>query len=245
MTGTGGLEYTDWIAEFYDTWFGDWLDSSPAVDALAGLAGSGRVLELGIGTGRVALRLLERGVDLHGIDASEAMVARLRAKPGGDGIPVTIGDFSELDVSGRFSLVYLIAGSFFELQSQAAQVRCFQSVARHLEPGGVFVLDGLIPETGKASAQPTMGVIPTKSGELILRFRQVDRAEQRYVSHYAILGEQGVRVMSVPFRYAAPSELDLMAGMAGLRLRQRTGGWKREPFTSASDLHVSVYEAPG
>jgi SAM-dependent methyltransferase len=237
-SGTG-LDYGDWIAELYDTLFGAWLDSAGALDRLRALAGPGPVLELGIGTGRVALPLRERGVDVHGVDASEAMVARLRAKPGGEAVPVTIGDFAGVPVARRFSLVYVTAGSFYELQSQDDQVRCFQNVARCLLPGGLFALDGAIPGEGQQGER----VIQSGSGELVLRIREVDRADQRYVSHYVVLGQAGARVLSVPFRYAWPSELDLMARMAGLRLRERLGSWTGEPFTASSASHVSVYEA--
>jgi SAM-dependent methyltransferase len=240
VPGGSGLHYDEWVAQFYDTWFSDWLDSAGTVERLVELAGPGPVLELGIGTGRVALPLRERGVDVHGIDASPAMVARLRAKPGGDAIPVTIGDFTEVSLAPRFSLVYVTAGSFFELQSQEAQLRCFQSVAGHLVPGGLFVLDGLVPD----ESQQAMKVIPSRSSQLVLRVRDVDRVAQRYVSYYLVVADHGTRFFSVPFRYAWPSELDLMARFAGLRLRERTAGWKGEPFIASSASHVSVYEAP-
>ncbi len=247
MAGTGGLHYDDWVADFYDSWFADWFDSAGTVDRLAdlaALAGGGPVLELGIGTGRVALPLARRGFEVHGVDASEAMVARLRAEEGGEDIPVTIGDFGEVEVPGRFSLVFVTAGSFFELLGQEAQVRCFANVARCLAPGGLFVLDGPIPDTGRHGDEATMRVVRGRSGQLVVRFAEVDRAQQRYVSHYAVLGDGGVRTFSVPFRYALPAELDLMATMAGLRLRERTAGWRGGRFTSASDEHVSVYELP-
>ena len=242
MADAGGLHYDDWVAEFYDTWFADWYDGAGTVDRLAELAGGGPVLELGIGTGRVALPLVRRGIEVHGVDASDAMVARLRAKPGGESIPVAIGDFGEVAVGGRFSLVFVTAGTFFELPRQEAQVRCFANVARVLRPGGLFVLDGPVPDTSRHGHEHPMTVIRGRSGQLVVRFVEVDRAEQRYVSHYAVLGEPGVRVLSVPLRYALPAELDLMATMAGLRLRERTAGWRGQPFTSASEEHVSVYE---
>jgi SAM-dependent methyltransferase len=246
VAGAGGLHYDDWVADFYDAWFADWFDSAGTVDRLAELAGRGPVLELGIGTGRVALPLARRGIEVHGIDASEAMVERLRAKPGGEEVPVTIGDFSDVDVvsGGPFSLVFVTAGSFFELQHQDAQVRCFANVARHLQPGGLFVVDGPVPDAGGHGGEAAMRVMRGRSGQLVVRFAEVDRAQQRYVSHYAVLGEHGARILSVPLRYALPAELDLMATMAGLRLRERTAGWRGERYTSASDEHVSVYERP-
>ncbi len=247
MAGAGGLDYDEWVAEFYDAWFADWFDTAGTVDRLAELAqvaGPAPVLELGIGTGRVALALASRGIEVHGVDASEAMVARLRAKPGGERVPVTVADFSALDLPERYALVFITAGSFFELPRQEAQVRCFASVARCLRPGGLFVVDGPVPDTGRHGDEAAMRVIRGRRGQLVVRFAEVDRAQQRYVSHYAILGEAGVNVLSVPFRYALPAELDLMAAMAGLRLRERTGGWRGERFTSASDQQVSVYELP-
>jgi SAM-dependent methyltransferase len=233
--------YGERIADVYDELYGRQFEPDATAALLAELAGAGPALELGIGTGRVALPLAERSVEVHGVDASEAMVARLRARPGGDRIPVTIGDFSAIPVEGTFSLVYVVAGTFFELQSQEAQLRCFQSVARRLAPGGVFLLDALVPDTALLSSSSPVRVIPSQPGRLVLRFRELDRARQRYVSHYVIVGEGGLRLLTVPFRFAWPSELDLMARLAGLRLRQRTAGWHGEPFTAASPEHVSIY----
>lgn len=239
--GDGSL-YGDQVAERYDAWFGEWLDSVPAVARLVELAGPGPVLELGIGTGRVALPLRERGIEVHGIDASEAMVARLRAKPNGDRIPVTIGDFSEIPVCETFSLVFAVAGTFFELQSQEAQVRCFENAARRLQPGGVFVIDALVPDASRYAGSQGMRLIRSKPDHIMLQFRQLNPAEQRLVSHYVLVTEQGIRLVQVVFRYAWPGELDLMARMAGLRLRERLGNWSNEPFTAASTQHVSIYE---
>lgn len=232
----------DVVAASYDDWFGGWLDTADAGARLAELAGGGPALELGIGTGRVALPLAARGVEVHGIDGSAAMVARLRSRPGGDRIPVTIGDFSELSVEGTFPLVFVVAGTFFELLTQEAQLRCFQRVARHLAPGGVFLLDALVPDTALLSGGSPVRVIPSQPGRLVLRFRELERARQRYVSHYVVVADGGARFWSVPFRYASPSELDLMARLAGLRLRERTGGWRGQPFDGTSVHHVSVYE---
>ncbi len=236
--------YADDFADIYDAWFGGYLGTAPAADRLAELAasaGAGPVLELGIGTGRVALPLAERGVAVEGIDGSAAMVAQLRAKPGGDRIPVTMGDFSEVPVEGPFSLVYVVAGTFFELQSQEAQVRCFANVARRLRPGGLFALDALIPDIRGTNDQD-MRMIPTADDRLMVRFRRFEPAEQRYTSHYLVVDGGAARHVKVAFRYAWPSELDLMARLAGLTLRERSGGWRGEPFTASSRSHVSVYE---
>ncbi len=232
--------YADTVADLYDALFGGMLEAAPAADRLAELAGGGSVLELGIGTGRVALPLAQRGIDIHGIDGSTAMVEQLLAKPGGEHIPVTIGDFSEAHVEGPFALVFAVAGTFFELQSQEAQVRGFQNAARHLRPGGLFALDALVPNIG--SANEDMRLIPSDDGRLMWRFRQFDTVQQRYTSYYLIFDGGAVRQVRVAFRYAWPAELDLMARLAGLRLRDRWSTWDGKPFTSSSRTHVSVYE---
>jgi SAM-dependent methyltransferase len=237
-----GNTYAEQYADVYDMWFGRLQDPGPVVSRLAGLAGSGPVLELGIGTGRVALPLQERGIEVHGIDAAEKMVDKLRAKPGGATIPVTLGDFSEVPVDGAFSLVYAAAGTFFELPSQDAQVRCFQNVAGHLRPGGRFVFDSLVPEVSRSGGSSGLRLVPSAEEYSILQARQFDLVQQRYTSHYLIVTDDGVRRMRVRFRYAWPGELDLMARLAGLRLAERTGNWAGAPFTSSSVYHVSVYE---
>jgi SAM-dependent methyltransferase len=239
--------YSGETAAVYDTWFGDYLGRAAIVDRLVELAkdgGPGPVLELGIGTGRVALPLAERGVEVHGVDGSEAMVAQLRAKPGGADIPVTMGDFSDVPVEGPFALIFVAAGSFFELPSQEAQVRCFENVARRLRPGGVFAFDSLIPDAGRSAAGEDVRLIPTTEDRMIVRFRTFDLAAQRYTSTYLVVEDGQARHVKVQFRFAWPSELDLMARMAGLRLKERTADWSGEPFTASSRSHVSVYEHP-
>ncbi|WP_187345265.1 class I SAM-dependent methyltransferase [Cystobacter ferrugineus] len=207
-------------------------------------AGSGPVLELGIGNGPLALALLERGINVHGIDNSAQMVARLRARPGGERIPVTLGDFAELPVTGEFSVIFAAKGSFFHLPTQDEQVRCFANVARHLRPGGVFVLDGLTPDETSLLADQGK-VIPRTGDTLVMRFRRYDRSTQHLESHYVGTKGDSVRHLSFTFRYAWPSELDLMARIAGMRLRERWGGWDRTPFKPSSTYHVSVYELAG
>ncbi|MFF5718919.1 class I SAM-dependent DNA methyltransferase [Streptomyces buecherae] len=253
MTGSGPPDYTAFAAR-YDSWFTppDRV-TEDTVGFLAGLAksaGPGPVLELGIGTGRIALPLAARGLEVHGVDLSLAMVEQLRAKPGGRDVPVTIGDFRSAEVEGPYAIVYVVNGSFAELPTQNAQVDCFAHVARLLRPGGLFVLDAHVPDAlaSYANGPSTTGqVLPTGGGELVLRFREVDRAEQRYRSHYVVFekGASGAVEMhrtTVSFRYAAPSELDLMARLAGLRPRERWADWAGGPFMSASTFHVSVYE---
>jgi SAM-dependent methyltransferase len=225
------------VAARYDEGSADMFDPAvlgPTVDFLAGLAGEGAALELGIGTGRVALRLSERGVRVHGIDLSEAMVARLRAKPGAEQIGVTIGDFATTRVDGRFSLVYLVFNTIGNLTTQDEQVACFENAARHLDPGGCFVIElGF----GGGDALEVFDLSDTHVG-----VDERDAATQRLVSHHFSLVDGRWERLSIPFRSVGPGELDLMARLAGMRLRERWGGWKREAFTSESTKHVSVWE---
>lgn len=214
---------------------------TPMVDVLADLASDGDVLEMGIGTGRIALPLVARGIRVHGIDASSAMVAKLRAKPGSDAIDVAIGDFSATRVEGQFSLVYLIFNTIFNLETQDEQVACFANAATHLAPGGHFVIELEVPNLRRLP--PGQDVHVFRVDARTMSFDTYDVVTQGLTSNHFVLEEDG-RVSSYPVegRYAWPSELDLMARLAGLRLRERWGGWQREPFTSLSRSHVSVYE---
>ena len=209
-------------------------------EVLAGLAGGGRALELGIGTGRVALPLARRGVDVHGIDLSRAMVARLRAKPGGEAIGVTIGDFAATRVDGTFSLVYLVFNTIMNLTSQDAQVACFRTAADHLEPGGCFVIGVGVPDLRRLP--PGQSVVPWQVSQERWAFDLYDVATQAMSSNYITVADGRGEYRSIPFRYVWPAELDLMARLAGMRLRERWGGWTQEPFTSESRQHVSVWE---
>ncbi len=212
----------------------------PAVDFLAGLAGGGSALELGIGTGRLAVPLRRRGVRVHGIDLSEAMVARLRAKPGARDIDVTIGDFATTRLQQTFELAYLVYNTIANLTSQAEQVECFRNVAAHLKPGGCFVIELEVPQLQRLPPGETVRpftVSPTRLG-----FDEFDVAAQGLVSHHYWVEEGELRVLSVPFRYVWPAELDLMAQLAGMARRERWGDWTREPFTSDSTKHISVWE---
>jgi len=214
----------------------------PVVDFLVEIAGSGPALEFGIGTGRIALPLAQRGVPVQGIDLSRAMVARLRAKPGGEDLGVTIGDFSTTNVEGSFSLVYLVFNTINNLTSQAAQVACFRNAATHLEPGGCFVIEVDVPQLQRLPPGETIHAFHVS--ETRWGFDEYDVATQAMTSHQLEFVDGRVERVSVPFRYAWPSELDLMAQLSGMRLRERWGGWKREPFTSESRKHVSVWEKP-
>ncbi|MFJ2607938.1 class I SAM-dependent DNA methyltransferase [Streptomyces sp. NPDC087425] len=229
------------IPDDYDRWFGKAGITGATVDTLAALAGREPVLELGVGTGRVALPLRARGLAVHGVEGSEAMLRRLRAKPGGNGIPVTVGDFAEVPVDGSFSLVYLVGGTFAELPDQATQVRCFRNAAARLAPGGLFVLDAHVPESLAAAGTE---IVTEGEDLLVLCHRRLDTAAQRYHSYYVIHEGGRTRQLRVAFRYAGHGELDLMAAQAGLRLKERWGSWTRAPFTGDSTYHVSVYERP-
>jgi SAM-dependent methyltransferase len=215
---------------------------APVIDFLAGLAGTGRAFELGIGTGRIALPLARRGVPVHGIDLSTAMVARLRAKPGGESIGVTIGDFATTRVPGSFSVAYLVFNTIMNLTTQAAQVDCFRNVAAHLDPGGCFVIEVGVPDLQRLPPGET--IRPFHVSESRLGFDEYDVVTQALTSHHLRISDGTVVRHSVPFRYVWPSELDLMARLAGMRLRERWGGWEREPFTADSRTHVSVWEKP-
>jgi SAM-dependent methyltransferase len=212
----------------------------PAVGFLADLAGGGAALELGIGTGRIALPLAARGVRVHGIDLSEAMVARLRAKTGSDAIGVTVGDFATTRVDGTFSLAYVVWNTIMNLTTQDAQVACFRNAAAHLEPGGRFVVEVVIPDLRGLPAGETFRPFTVTATRL--GFDEYDVAAQGLVSHHYFVREGRLETVSIPFRYVWPAELDLMARLAGMTLRERFADWTREPFTSDSRKHVSVWE---
>jgi SAM-dependent methyltransferase len=234
------------VAARYDESESQMFDSriiGATVDVLTGLAGSGRALELGIGTGRIALPLAARGVPVAGIDMSRAMVARLRAKPGGDAIGVRIGDFATTRVGGTFSLVYLVFNTIMNLTTQDAQVDCFANAAAHLSPGGRFVVEVMVPELRRLP--PGQDAVPFGVRPDRCAFDRYDVATQAMSSNYYEIIDGRAEFTTYPFRYVWPSELDLMARMAGLRLRERWGGWAREPFTGESEKHVSVWAKPG
>jgi len=235
------------VAARYDQGLGSMgrpAEIEPAVDFLAVLAGDGRALELGIGTGRIALPLAARGVEVHGIDLSEAMVARLRAKPGGDAIPVAIGDFATTRVEGTFSLAYLVFNTINNLTTQDAQVACFENVGAHLEPGGCFVVEVGVPQLQRLP--PGERFRPFDVSDDHLGFDEYDVVDQGLISHHWYPDDDGRwERRSIPFRYVWPAELDLMARLGGMGPRDRFAGWRREPFTAESTKHVSVWEKRG
>ena len=233
------------VAERYDDSSADMFDPDvvePVVDFLAQLVGDGAALELGVGTGRIALPLSERGVRVHGIDLSEAMVAQLHEKPGGERIEVAMGDFATTRVDGTFSLAYLVFNTINNLTSQDAQVACFENVSAHLEPGGCFVIEVGVP--GLRTLPPRKRHQVFTFGADHIGIDEYDPVNQGLVSHHLRPAGDQWNVRSIPFRYVWPAELDLMARLAGMRLSERWSGWKREPFTSESTKHVSVWAKP-
>ena len=247
MDGREGYDaaaYGDRIADVYDELPTHPRDADAAAAFLADLAGPGPALELAIGTGRLALPLAERGVAVSGIDASEAMVAKLRAKPGGDRIPVVIGDFADVPVDGRFALICVVYTTFFALPDRDAQRRCFERVADHLAADGRFVVEAFVPDPSRFERGQHVEVRHIGDDSVLLSVSRRDAASQRVDSLLVRLGDDGVRTWPVHLRYSYPSELDLMAEAAGLPLEQRWGGWEEEPFTGDSVKHVSVYRAP-
>jgi SAM-dependent methyltransferase len=212
----------------------------PAVDLLAELAGDGAALEFAIGTGRIALPLAERGVAVAGIDNSEAMLAQLRTKAGAERIDARVGDMAATRVEGEFSLVYLVFNTIFNLTSQDAQVACFENAAAHLEPGGRFVIEARVPELQRLPLGQT--VLPWRADPEGMSFYVFDTTVQRMDGQHFYLADGRMQASPIELRYAWPSELDLMARIAGMRLQDRWSGWRREPFTGLSPAHVSVYE---
>ena len=223
--------YDDSVGEEFET---DVIAAT--ANFLAPFAVSGTALELAIGTGRIALPLAERGVEVHGIDLSPEMVARLREKPGGDAIPVAIGDYATTRADGAFRLVYLVFNGIMNQTTQEDQVASFRNAAAHLDPGGCFVI-----EVGVLNNRP---IEVFDLSETHVGIDEYDPATQQSVSHHFTLVDGRWQRASVPFRSVSPGELDLMAQLAGMRLRERWGGWNREPFGSDSRKHVSVWEKP-
>lgn len=232
--------YGERIAGVYDELYADY--DPAAITALNKLASGGIALELGIGTGRIALPLQQTGVEVHGIDASESMVAKLRLKPGGDALPVTFGDFADVPVEGHYTLIYVLFNTFFALLTQDEQLRCMRNVARHLEPQGVFVIEAFVPDLTRYSGGQSLKVISLDNDRVRLDAAQLDPVAQHITVQHVMLTEQGVRLFPVRLRYVWPAELDLMARLAGLQLKQRWGDWQGGLFSAESGKHISIYE---
>lgn len=233
-------------AFFGELWADDYdqgtvLDPAPAVEFLAGLAGGGRVLELAIGTGRVGVPLASRGITLEGVEASAKMVARLRAKPGGEQIPVTIGDLADVPARGPFQLVYLVYNTLFNLLESSRQADCFRNVARVLDADGAFVIECYVPHPARFGEDQRVRALSVTEDSATIEVYSIDEAAQRYISQKITFDGQGVRLRPHAARYCWPAELDLMADQAGLRLVERYASWDRRPFGSDSTDHISVY----
>ena len=241
MEGYGISTYGDKIAQVYDELNGSISDAEAIADFLAGLAGGSPALELAVGTGRIALPLLERGVEVHGIDASPAMVERLRAKSRGDEIPVTMGDFAAVEVDAEYHLIYLVFNTLFALTTQEDQIRCFANVARRLAPGGAFVMEAFVPDVTRFDSHQRVDASRVELDHAALTVSRHDPVAQRVDSNHIVVESGQMTMYPVVIRYAWPAELDLMARLAGLTLAARYAGWHSEPFTSASESHVSVY----
>jgi SAM-dependent methyltransferase len=241
--------YGEAMADVYDEWYAGVSDVDATVDALTRLvatAGGGRVLELGVGTGRLALPLAARGLQVTGVDVSPAMIARLTAKPGGDGIDLVVGDMAEDLPEGPFSLVFVAFNTFFGLTSREAQTRCFAEVADRLEPHGVFVVEAFVPDDEIIGGGARIEVRSMSADRVVLTVSRHDASTQRAEGQFVELTEAGgVRLRPWSLRYAPPAELDAMADEAGLALDQRWSAWDETPFTSDSSHHVSLYRQLG
>ncbi|MGA5362573.1 class I SAM-dependent DNA methyltransferase [Streptomyces purpurascens] len=231
---------------FGEAWADDYdektpLDPRPAADFLAGLAGEGRALELAIGTGRVALPLAARGVRVEGVDGSDRMIRRMRAKPGGDRIPSVVGDMADVPVEGPFTLVYLIFNTLFNLLEADRQQDCFRNVAKVLEPGGAFVVEAYVPDPSFFDRGQRVETLDVTEDSATIEVYRFDLAAQRFHSQKITFDVDGVHLRPHAERYCWPSELDLMAAHAGLRLDRRFEDWSGRPFGPGSTGHVSVY----
>ncbi len=234
--------YGERIADVYDELYADYDPAAIAV--LNQLANRGKALELGIGTGRIALPLQQSGIEVSGIDASESMVARLRAKPGAASIRVTPGNFADVAVEGKYALIYVLFNTFYVLLTQEEQLRCMINVERHLAPGGVFVIEAFYPDLTRFVDQQAVRVIEVGQNRVQIDVSEHDPLRQRITSQHMFMAESGLRLYPVEIRYVWPAEMDLMARLAGLVLNQRWGDWNGGPFTASSDKHISVYGRP-
>ena len=236
--------YGDRIADVYDDIYRP-EDVTDCINILSELASGGRALELGIGTGRIAIPLAASGVEVHGIDSSKAMVAQLRVKEDGGEIPVSIGDFANLDVDGTFSLIFVVANTFLGLTSQEDQIRCFENVASHLDERGIFLIEAFVPHVYAFDDGNNVTARPLDLDSVKLDVTVHDRMNQVLDVRTLRLSEAGIKSYPFRLRYVWPSEMDLMARIAGFRLQARWTDWRRSPFTSGSRSHVSLYVRNG
>ncbi|MCD4707579.1 MAG: class I SAM-dependent methyltransferase [Candidatus Sabulitectum sp.] len=232
--------YGERIADTYDDWYSSPGESS--IELLSDLANGGRVLELGIGTGRVALPLKEKGIDIHGIDASPAMIGKLRAKPYGNDIPITFGDFSEVPVEGKFDLIFVVFNTFFSLTTQETQLKCLQNVAKHLTMKGKFLIEAFVPDPGRFDRGQSVRATEIGENQVKIDVSKHNQLTQQITGQHVLLTDGGVRLFPVTIRYTWPSELDMMARVAGMKLIDRWGDWNQVSFSSDSIKHISVYK---
>ena len=243
MEGFDAATYGERFADVYDDWYGDVSDVEGTADTVEALAAGGPVLELGIGTGRLSLPLVERGLEVHGIDASPAMVERLRAKPGGASVHVVLGDFADVaaSVDGGFAVVLVAFNTLFNLASAEAQRRCFANVAGRLRPGGAFVVEAFVPDPEPGGDDGRVTPVAVEADRVVLQVTRRDVAAQTVSGSTVTITEAGNRLRPWLIRYASPEELDGMAAAAGLERLHRWAGWRREPFDDDSERHVTVY----
>jgi SAM-dependent methyltransferase len=241
MSGLTDPAFFDRYAHEYDDWTD--VDPAPALDFLAGLVPDGsRALELAVGTGRLAIPLAERGIAVEGIEGSAAMAERMRAKPGGSAIPTVIGDMADVGVTGPFRLAYLVFNTLFNLPSQQRQVDCFRNVGEVLEPGGLFVIECFIQDVTEFDRNQRVATRALAEDAVNMEFLLHDPVEQAITYQRVTFDAQGTTMRPLRLRYCWPSELDLMAQLGGMRLRERYTDWDRSAFTASSRKHVSVYE---
>ncbi len=240
MKGLTDTTYGDAIADLYDDMHA--IPAGDAVEMIAGLAAGGRVLELGVGTGRIAVPLAARGLEVHGVDVSEAMLDRLRSKPGGDRVRVVTGDFTEALAGEDFSVAFVAFNTFFAIASQEKQKKCFANVARQLRRGGTFVLEVFVPDLARFEGGQALRTGRMTVDTVVLEATRHDRNAQTLDAQLVVISTTGTRLIPLQLRYCFPSELDLMAELAGLRLRERWQSFARDPFTQTSAQHVSIYE---
>jgi SAM-dependent methyltransferase len=233
--------YGKFAAENYDRLHDD-LDSAPAARLLTELAGGGRIVEFGIGTGRLALPLAANGLEIHGIEGSAAMADRLRDKPGGQGIPVQIGDFSTASAGEGFALAFLVINTIYALPSQQAQVQCFRNAAQHLHEGGLFLVEAWVPDIGAFRNGTATRPVRVSDGHIELEIATIDPAQQTMQTNKLHVTETGTQLIPANHRYAWPAEMDLMAQIAGMTLAHRWEDWTKTPFTRHSMSHISVWQ---
>ncbi|MEW6209214.1 MAG: class I SAM-dependent methyltransferase [Acidobacteriota bacterium] len=232
--------YGENVALFYDAMYPVYEEAM--IETLARFARGSRALELGIGTGRIAVPLTEKGIEVVGIDASSSMIEKLRAKPGGENIPVTVGNFADVAVEGQYDLVYVVFNTFFALLTQEEQSRCFERVAERLSSRGVFVIEAFVPDPTRFIGGQAIRAAQVTMDGVRLDAAMHDAVSQRVTGQHIHITGQGIKLIPIQIRYAWPSEMDLMARLAGLKLQARWDDWTGRPFTSESQRHISVYE---